>query len=117
MVDAWPGSLPQTALLNGYSESAPNTSIRSNMDVGPDKIRQRFTAGIRNFNINVSLSISQVETLDIFYVTTLTGGSLPFTWVHPRTGVGVTYRFIQPPTYAAAGNDRYFASMKLEILP
>jgi hypothetical protein len=114
----WPISLPQSPLmLQGFQETLPNTVIRTEMDVGPPKVRQRATAGIRAFTMIVQMTKAQVATLDTFYVSTLAGGSLPFDWTHPRTGAAATYRFVRPPICVPLADDLWQARMELEILP
>lgn len=117
MTDAtWPAALPQ-ALLLGLTETAPNLTIRTQMEAGPAKVRQRFTAAPRPVQGELVLTESQANTLDTFYVTTLAGGALRFGWRHPRTDAAVTYRFTEPPSYQQIGALQYRVAMKLEILP
>lgn len=114
---AWPGSLPQKPLLEGLQEQAPTLTVRTQMDAGPPKIRKRFTAGIRLFSLLLSLTKAQVETLDVFFVTTSNGGATPFDWTHPRTAASVTFRFVSPPAYHPLADDVWRAQLELEILP
>jgi hypothetical protein len=114
----WPVSLPQRPLVQGFSEQAPDTLIRTQMEAGPPKVRRRFTAGIRTMGLQLHLTSEQVETLDGFHDATLQGGALAFDWVHPRTGSAITCRFAEPPGYAPIARGRLWtASLKLEILP
>lgn len=113
----WPASLPQNPMKQGYSESPPNTVQRTNMDAGPPKVRRRFTAGVRPFNMDIKLSPTQTETLDVFYNSTTNGGADPFTWKHPRTGITVSFRFIAPPEYTPTSGNKFIASLALEVLP
>jgi len=114
----WPGTLPTSPEGPGYSEVLPNTLIRTNMDAGPPKVRQKFTAGVRPFTMSWMLTKAQVATLDTFYVTTLKGGALSFDGLaQPRTQAAVTFRFVEPPTYAYLGPDTWRAQTKMEILP
>lgn len=113
---SWPGTLPQLPLIQSYKETTPNVTIRTTMDAGPAKVRRRFTAGVRTINVEFLLTSAQTQTLDDFYQTTLSGGSLSFTWVNPRTGGSESCRFVQPPEYIS--NSGYFrSSFSLEILP
>ena len=48
--------------MEGFTEQAPNTVIRSQMEAGPAKVRRRFTSGTRNFDCQLYLSPAQVET-------------------------------------------------------
>ena len=114
----WPGGLPQVVFQGQYQESPPKNSINTQPDVGPAKVRPRFTAGVRRVQFSLPLKASEVETLDVFYVTTLKYGSQPFDWKHPRTGADVTMRF-KPgtePIYTDRG-DIFIARLELEILP
>lgn len=114
----WPNTLPAYPEGENYQEQAPNTLIRTSMDAGPPKVRQRYTAGVRNFTMTWMLTKAQVDTLDTFYVSTLAGGSLSFTGLnHPRKGTAATFRFVEPPSYAYLGPDTWRASTKMEILP
>jgi len=117
MADAWPGTLPQTVLNAGYSETVPDTLLRSAMDTGPAKVRSRFTVGIPEFKYPEIMTTAQVATLDTFYKTTLGNGALPFTWVNARTGAAADFRFLKPPTYDAIGAGNYRVMLYLEILP
>ena len=114
----WPASLPQEPLAQGFSEQAPNTVIRSQMEVGPPKVRRRFTAGVRNIECQLRLTPAQVDTLDAFFGSTVAGGALSFDWKHPRGGTVVTFRFVEPPAYApVARGTLWQATLRLEILP
>jgi hypothetical protein len=115
---AWPGTLPQLVAVDGYSEEPPSVTARTQMDAGPDKVRRRTTVGIRPLAVQLDLTKTQVETLDVFFVTTLKGGSLPFDWVDPRNQTAHSLRFVRPPVYRPQGSDvAWRAVMQLEILP
>ena len=114
----WPVSLPQRPLAQGLQERVPDTLIRTSMEAGPPKVRRRYTAGIRLFEMQLRLAASQVDTLDAFFEETLAGGSLPFDWEHPRTGAAVAFRFVEPPAYSpAAGGQLWTGTLRLEVLP
>ena len=114
----WPATLPQEPLADGYSEQAPNTVLRSQMEAGPPKLRRRFTAGVRTIECQLRLTPAEVADLDLFFTETVAGGSLPFDWKHPRTGTAQTFRWVEPPTYTPlARGTRWRATLRLEILP
>lgn len=115
-MSTWPASLPPPA-LNTLKEAPPNTTIRSQMDKGPDKVRRRTTANIRPISFVLKLTPAQVEILDTFYVTTTAGGADEFTYTHPRTAASVVARFVSPPDYAESEGVIYNCSIALEILP
>ena len=96
---AWPSGLPQEVAGDNYVEAVPNNAIRSLTEVGPAKVRKRSTSAVRPFVVMVPMSEADIDTLDTFFVTTLSDGTIPFTWTHPRTGAAATFRFINPPQY------------------
>lgn len=113
---AWPSTLPQTPLRNGFSQSQQDNAIRSAMSYGPDKVRRRTTVAIKQVSVNLILSQSQVAELDTFYNTTLdVAGS--FDWTDHVSGQSATYRFMQPPAYAPTGKQLWATSLQLEIVP
>lgn len=111
----WPSSL-DAALLYGWTEGFPNRVIRTQTDSGPVKVRQRYTAGVRPLAIPVALTDAQAATLDSFFDSDTSGGSLRFEWQHPRTGATHEMRFIEPPQLTG---DRglHRGTLKVEILP
>jgi hypothetical protein len=114
----WPASLPQFVEVGDYQESPPATKIRSPMDASPPKMRRRFTAGVRPLRVKIMLPTkAQVETLDSFHETTLAGGTLSFDWVHPRTQVAKTFRFVSEPRYSPKSPEGWYAHLDLEVLP
>jgi hypothetical protein len=113
----WPFSLPQVLLVEGYTESPPNTMLITEMDAGPAKRRQRYTAAPRPISGAVILSSKdQLNDLDEFYVTELKGGTLTFLW-QDRNGDDQTYAFLEPPVYEFIEPDKIRVAMKLEIRP
>jgi len=116
MPTLWPPGLPQDAFL-GHVETAPEERLRTNMDVGPPKMRRRFTAGVRNVEIPLVLTTAQSTTLMDFYTTTLTGGVGAFDWKLTRTGDTVSFRFVEPPKIEALEPNVWKTALSLEILP
>ena len=116
---AWPASLPDEPLLAGYRETAPATGLRTQMDAGPAKQRNRFTAGVRSFKFTMDVTRAQVETFDSFFKDTLKGGTLAFDWTHPRTLAAVSFRFdaTKPPSYEGVSQQDWRIPLELEILP
>lgn len=112
----WPATLPSSPLADGFNEQPPNLAIRTDMDAGPAKVRRRFTAGVRPMTVMFLLTKAQVATLDEFYTSTLSGGTIRFDWTHPRTGSAVEFRFTAPPEYRA-DSDLWQVTMSLEIMP
>lgn len=112
----WPNTLP-APLADACRETAANTVVRSDMEQGPAKTRQRTTAGVSRLSLGYLMSASQISDLQDFFETDLIGGALGFGFTHPRTGDTVTARFRQPPEYASANGGYFRASIELEVLP
>ena len=109
----WPDSLPEYPQISGYSEKHQSNVVRSSMDTGPAKIRKRFTAIVEMWHVTMTLTSSQVETLETFYRAYCASS---FDWVHPRTQDPATCRFSSRPAYTAQEN--YFqATFDIEVLP
>lgn len=114
---SWPQSLPPAPLLDGFVETVPETIIRTAMDQGPAKVRQRSSAGVRVFQMSFLLTKVQTAVFDNFYLNTLNGGALMFDFTHPRTGETLALRITKPPEYTAQ-NSRYFRiNLNAEALP
>lgn len=115
----WPSALPRDMDTSSFNESPPSTTIRTEMDTGPAKVRQRFTAAPRPIKGDILMTDAQVEIFDQFYNQTIAGGSLPFEFTHPRTRQTVVVRFVNRPTYKPnAGSDTfYLVTLDLEVLP
>ena len=111
----WPSTLP-APLSDGYRETPPDTTMRTSMDAGPDKVRRRYTSGSRPFALRYHLTATQVATLETFYTTTSRSGSLLFNWTHPRSGATVEARFLGAPQYAAIEHEGD-VSVAIEVMP
>ena len=115
----WPtaDSFPQTPLLEGNTETPPNTIIRTSMDVGPPKLRQRSTAGYGTYTFNFHMDDTNISALRTFYITTCEGGAVEFEWTDPRTSGTENWRFLAPPSWVQLKNDLYLVTVQLEQLP
>jgi hypothetical protein len=113
----WPESLPAAPLLDGFSETPPDLTLRTQMEQGPAKTRRRTTAGVTQMTAAYFLTRAQVETLLDFYTADLSGGSLSFAFVHPRTGDNVNVRFRQPPALTPLNGIYCRVKLSLEVLP
>jgi hypothetical protein len=93
----WPATLPKAPTVARYAETLPDLSIRSQVEAGPAKVRQRITANVAPVEIELKLTGAQVVILRTFWTTTTAGGSLAFQWIDHATGADADYRFISPP--------------------
>ncbi len=113
----WPADLPAAPLVERYQESLPDTVLRTKMDQGPAKLRQRGTAGVAELTAHYLLSRAQVAVLETFFTVTLGGGSQGFSYRHPRKETTVTARFRKPPVITPRNAQYYLARLELEVLP
>ena len=115
--EVFPASLAQCLEINSYSyQDAPNV-LRTEMDVGPAKVRRRYTVAIANVTGSMSFSQAQVQTFKQFYDFTLSSGTKPFTFTDPVTQTDKTYRFVEAPAYTPITDKYWNVSLVLEILP
>ncbi len=114
----WPVTIPALSeFLEGtYYEETPNNVIRTQMDVGPAKTRQRSTCAPRNLGGILYMTAAQVATHDTFFVTTTNHGADSWDATAPRIGGSENFRYLKPPTYKAIGGG-YHVALQLEMLP
>lgn len=117
MADAWPGSLPQKIEANGFSKDIGANTIRSQMEVGLDKLRKRYTKQINKIVGTMQIDRTQYATLENFFLTTLNGGTLPFTFTDPVSNVTNTYRFLVPPNFKSIGGNYFSVQLNWEQMP
>jgi len=117
MAQTWPATVPTSVIHGSFRESPPDNTLRSPMDVGPDKVRRRSTSEPRPLGWDSQMTTAQVATFDTFYNTTLVSGTLTFNFPHPRTTVSSEMRYTQPPQYTPVGDGQWMVSMQVEIMP
>ena len=113
---SWPATLYGFILKEGFQEKPPDNILRTNMDVGPAKVRRRGTAAVREFSVQMFFSKALLATFETFYVTTSKHGSLAFSYKSPRTETTLDHRFASVPTYAKK-DQGYIVSFQLELMP
>lgn len=114
----WPSTLPQFALRDGYSEGFKSTVIRSQMDTGHTKRRQRFINSPESLTVVIPLDNAEILIFKNFYQDELANGALSFTYPHPRLSGNVTVAFTaDPEPLQSEGATTYLLKMQLEILP
>lgn len=117
-IPAWPNTLPQRLLVNGFDESPADALLRSNMEAGPAKQRRRSAAGSRTVNGKLVLTSTELADLLTFFNTTLLNGSLRFSWVEPRDGTTANeMRFTAVPSFTAINGYLYDVTLPMEIMP
>lgn len=119
-MDAWPGTLPQYVLVDGYQEEEGDNLLETQPDIGPPITRARSTTAARALNMSLDLSKAQLAILRTFYRTTLINGSLPFTMSAPsETATTYTVKFQKGghPKVTGHGGGYFRIAMALWILP
>lgn len=112
----WDASLP-TCPETQYSESFKDNVIRSEMDAGMQKMRQRYTRQQRMLNVSFLLTDNQKATFYTFFGN-IKGGALPFNFPDPLTGTSIVVRMTKAltgPTYVT--KNLWRIQMELEVLP
>lgn len=117
MADAWPGSLPQKLETEGFSRGIGANTIRSNMEVGLDKIRKRYTKQIDPLSGTMKIDRTQYTALQTFYLVTLNAGILPFEFTDPITNTTTEYRFTSPPSFRSIGGNYFVVTLNWEVMP
>ena len=112
----WPSGLQQLLNEDNFGNDFGDTTIRSDMDVGPAKVRRRTTRPIDSITNSINLTTAQYTTLKNFYNTDLNGGVNTFYFIHPITAVQVIARFTSPPKIRSLGGGQFRANMTWEIL-
>lgn len=118
----WPPGLPDLQ-PEGLSVERQNTTLRTQMDAGPEKVRRRFSAAAKTLRIPMMLSGAQLAIFRTFYETTLSEGVTQFQWENPETDATVSFRFLREPVWsletgsASTSTRRWVGSLDLEIIP
>jgi hypothetical protein len=116
-MDSWPISLQQKLNASSFSVKVGTTTVRTQVDVGPAKVRSRFTDAVDNYSCAIFLDFSEYSTFMTFYKTTLNNGTNQFLFTDPFSLVERAYRFVDAPNISAMGGRFYEVSMNWELLP
>lgn len=114
----WPIQLPRQSSAGEIS--AEPALLRTEMEVGPPKVRLRTTKErvLVRF-AQVPFTVDQWERFEEFWREDLGGGALTFDWEHPVTSEVVEYRFTEKPRFQSFGGGdgrRLFTTLNLEIV-
>jgi hypothetical protein len=122
----WPTPLPQRLPVGTTLQDDPEAVLVSEMDAGPDKRRERYTAVRGFFEIPPEpwvFSADQIDTLLHFFRTTTSRGTGEFMWLDPIPGLGdVKCQFAtgSPKVVYLGGvgrNAKHRVEMGLQTLP
>lgn len=117
MAETFPPSLQDKFNTASFQLGFGNTLLRSKMDIGLEKVRNRYTKGVDTLTGTIDLTFEEYDTLKTFYKTTLGNGSKTFNYVHPIELVESEFRFVDPPGLTPLGGRYFRVSLNWEEIP
>lgn len=108
-IPTWPATLPVSPLLAEYSET--HSTLATSVTTGNKSIllRRNTTRAQDRLSVSFVFTRQQVEYFTTFFYDTLAGGTLRFSFTHPRTLQVIECSFDpttdQGFTIEPAGND------------
>lgn len=115
-VPAWPNTLPQRFLRDGYTEDGADNLIATDMSIGPAKTRRRSTAAVEQISGIVMMSENQFSAFKAFVKADTKDRSLPFTFPDPHGGAALLVRMPHPYSISPVGIE-WRVQISLEVLP
>lgn len=112
----WPSTLP-TCPERDYTESLKDNVIRSDMDAGMQKQRQRYTRTQRMLSLSYLMTDAQKAAFITFFGQ-IKGGALPFNYTEPLTNNAIVVRMtkgVTGPTFVH--NNLWRVQFEVEVLP
>lgn len=112
----FPAALPMPQ-IEGYNGQQDMAFIRTEMEAGSQRQRQRFSAANTQLNVTWQFSSSEMATFKTFFDATINRGSDFFTYTLDIGGGDTTYdaRFIQPYQFSRIQGNRWIVSSVLEL--
>lgn len=115
-IAARPSSI--SGCLQTFTETWENNQIRTTMENGAPKVRNRVTWTVRLGQASVVLLANQYNDFKFWYETSCRQGVLPTRFKMPNSTVEEVWRFVEPPTIEWDNSGKAFrATFKLEQLP
>jgi len=111
----WPEILPPGLLAEGFTKQPQSNVIRTAMDAGPQKSRQRYTARAVNYSGKQVFDVSELAIFEQFYHIDLADGVLRFRFEDPVTLETAEFRFTADYK-VSENNGLYEVTMELERL-
>ena len=115
--DVWPSNLPSCFILGTQSESFGDGRLRSEVDMGPSKVRRRSTAMPGSLSGVLRMTGDHLSTLRAFVQNALIGGTLPFNFPSPNDGSTLLVRFASLPSWSRTTGRIFEVSIDLEVMP
>lgn len=98
----WPPDLPQCFLRASYGIQPLDNVLRSEMDVGPPKMRRRSTLNVVQVSASMWFTQAQRRSFQIYYRTVILEGTVPFVLDDPD-GISQQYYMAAPPSLVPEG--------------
>lgn len=118
---AWPSTLPQAFLKDGFQHQLGDGRLRSPTDTGPGKERRRFSAVVDLVTARALMDDDQWDAFLDFIKTDIGGGTLAFTAPPPWGGSGddvlVKLGEKMPARAPSDVPGKWLVSIDLEIMP
>ncbi len=117
----WPAFMPEP-LRESITLSGPKGAVlRTQMDAGPAKQRQRFTAAPKSLSLAYEpLNENDVILFEDFFEVNLQQGALEFDMPHPISEIVSKFRFADPDEpyrLSQIGKNAYRLTVSIELLP
>jgi len=108
----WPAIKKPAFPLNSTRHDG---AVRNTADDGTPYGRNRFTRNLQAWPPQWAImSDADWATLDNFYNVTTAGGTLPFNWTHPYTGVAYVVTFTGPMTESTILYNQHSVQVSLQ---
>jgi hypothetical protein len=116
-MEVWPSQLQQKLNVDSFTVVFGNTLVKSETDVGPAKVRSRYTDAVDLYSCTIDLDYDDYDVLYDFYKTTLNNGAKTFSFVNPFTLATDEFRFLDPIDIRPLGGRLFRVNMKWERMP
>jgi len=116
-METWPSALQDKLNAAGFQHQLGNTTIRTDMDVGPAKVRSRFTDAVDRYTCSILLDMDEYDDFVTFYKTSINNGTDQFEFDDPFSGDPAAFRFAADPVIRALGGRTFELNMVWEKLP
>lgn len=119
MTVAWPGTVPQYAMVSGYQERPERNVVEFRPETGPPLTRRRTSVSSDIISFETLMTLDEYDDLLEFYRYDLKDGSLTFKRKHPRNILGAdkTFKFIAEPEMRPAGPTFATVAMQMRLMP
>lgn len=120
MTAAWPGTVNTSNFGTNppYSETPDTNFAEFQPEVGPPKRRRRMSISSDTIAFSLIMTTAEYANFLTFYRTTISDGTLPFTFPRPRTGSTETWNFVgKAPTMRFLDFGLYEVSLTMKNVP